>query len=131
MKTQKIVRDSLFFSAISILLMVFLCNVHAGIKGEVEINSVILVSKVNSESIINFGELENYYSVPPGYDIAATATFTHTLLTVKCSMKRIIECAEEVAKERNYHGYGLVNVKKPDIFNSCYSANIVFFVARN
>jgi hypothetical protein len=131
MKTQKIVRISMFFSAISMLLCVFWCNSHAGLKGEIEINSVILVSKDSAENIIDFGELENYYSVPPGYDIAATATFTYTLLTVKCSMNRIKECAEETAKEKKYHGYGLVNVKKPDIFNTCYSANIVFFVARN
>jgi hypothetical protein len=131
MKTQKIVRISMFLIGISMLLCVFWCNSDAGIKGEIEMNSIIIESKVNSETIINFGELANYYAVPPGYEIAATATFTYTFMTIKCSLNRIIECAEETAKEKKYHGFGLVNVKKPDIFNSCYSANIVFFVARN
>lgn len=108
----------------------FFCRAHAGIKGSIKINSVFLISKEKIDTVSNFGELKDYYQVPEGYNIAATGSFEYGAMTLKCSYDFIISCAKKTCTENNYHGFGLVDVKKPDLFNTCCSANIVFFVRK-
>lgn len=108
----------------------FFCRAHAGIKGSIKINSVLLVSKEKSDTVLNFGELKGYYQLPEGYYLAAVGNFEVSAMTMKCSYSFMIECAEKTCTENNYHGFGLVDVKKPDLFQTCYRANIVFFVKK-
>lgn len=130
---NKGVKKALIIYVIVALIAVihpFFCRVHAGIKGSIKINSVFLVSKEKIDTVSNFGELKDYYQVPEGYNIAATGSFEYTAMTLKCSYNFIIECAKKACAENNYHGFGLVDIKKPDLFNTCYSSNIVFFVRK-
>lgn len=130
---KKSVRNWAFIVLWVVVFMIFdsfLCNTHAGIKGSIKINSVFLVSKEKIDTVSNFGELKDYYQVPEGYTIAATGSFEYGAMTLKCGYDFIISCAKNACTEKNYHGFGLVDVKKPDLFNTCYSANIVFFVKK-
>lgn len=122
----------ILYIIVSIIAVVhpFFCRAHAGIKGSIKINSVFLVSKEKNDTVANFGELKDYYQVPEGYNIAATGNFEITAMTLKCSYNFIIECAKKACIENNYHGFGLVDIKKPNLFESCYQANIVFFVKK-
>lgn len=107
----------------------FFNSVHAGIKGNVKITVSIKKSDTKPDEIKNFGELENNNYVPPGYELGAIGTFETSALTIKCSYDFILRCAEYICRENNYSGFGLINIKKPNIMNSCYQSDIVFFIA--
>lgn len=108
----------------------FFCRAHAGIRGTVKINLVIKESEKKIDEVKNFGELENKNYVPAGYELAAIGSFETSVMTVKCNYDFLIKCAESVCKENNFHGFGLINVKKPSAMNTCYQADIVFFIEK-
>ena len=107
----------------------FFKSVHAGIKGNIKINLVLKESQGKIDEVKNFGELESKNYVPAGYELAAIGSFETSALTVKCSYDFILRCAESICKENNYSGFGLINIKRPNIMNTCYQSDIVFFVA--
>jgi hypothetical protein len=107
----------------------FTCRTEAGIKGNVKINLVLKESENKVDKVENFGELESKNYVPENYELAAIGSFETSVLTVKCSYDFIIRCAESVCRENNYSGFGLINIKRPGIINTCYQSDIVFFIA--
>lgn len=118
-----------FFTAIIVFLFSFLCNADAGIKGNIKINLELKEPVKDPDTIVYFGELPNKNYVPAGSELAAIASFETTVITVKCSYDFILECAEKICEEKKYSGFGLINLKRPNLINSCYQSDIVFFIA--
>lgn len=116
-------------AALLLILYGLFCNAKAGIKGNVKITVSIKKSESKPDTVKNFGELESNNYVPPGYELGAIGTFETSALTMKCSYDFILRCAESICRENNYSGFGLINIKKPNIMNSCYQSDIVFFIA--
>lgn len=107
----------------------FFRSAHAGIRGEIKINLELKESSNDPDTIIFFGELPNKNYVPAGQELAAIASFETTVITVKCSYDYILKCAEMICEEKKYSGYGLINLKRPNIITTCYQTDIVFFIA--
>lgn len=116
-------------AAVLLIIHGSFCNANAGIKGNIQITVTIKKSDTKPGEIKNFGELESNNYVPPGYELGAIGTFETSALTLKCSYDFILRCAESICRENNYSGFGLINIKKPNIMNSCYQSDIVFFIA--
>lgn len=119
----------LLFVLLFLIFDGFVCKSHAGIKGNVKINLVLKESEKKVDTVENFGELQNKNYVPENYELAAIGSFETSVLTVKCSYDFIIRCAESVCRENNYSGFGLINIKRPGVINTCYQSDIVFFIA--
>jgi hypothetical protein len=117
---------------IAITLIAFngvVCSAEAGgFKGDIELSSELIISESGKE-VVNFGELKNYFDIPEGYKVAAIGEFKTNVFTMKCSYKYILSSALSVCESKKYHGFGLVDIKRPDIINDCYRAKIIFFVA--
>jgi hypothetical protein len=135
MTTKQILKPMkfLFLSIIIALILIAFNGVvfsasAKGLKGDIILKSELIISEEKKE-IINFGELKNYYEVPEGCKVAAIGEFKTGVFTVKCSYDYILQSALSVCEIKNYHGFGLVDIKRPDIINDCYRATIIFFVA--
>jgi len=123
--------------AIAAFLLVFMiingsfCEASAGpLKASIEITSEIKVSKEKSDDIINFGERSSHYDIPPGYQVAAVGKYKiNPVTTIRCSYEDILKQSMAKCLEKNYHGFCLVNLKKPNIVQTCYQADIVFLIA--
>lgn len=123
----------LFYAAILALIIVAfngaLCSASAGnLKADIELTSEMIISNTEKE-IKDFGERKNYYDVPEGYKVAAIGEFHTSVFTVKCSYELLIKDAISMCKNKKYHGFGLVDLEKPNIINSCYRSKVIFFVA--
>jgi len=135
MTTKHILKPMKFFFLILIIALIIIafngvvCQVHAeGIKGNIELSDEFIFSEKQKDVVI-FGELKNYYEVPEGYKVAAIGEFKTGIITLKCSYNYILECSLSLCEKKKYHGFGLVDIKRPDIINDCYRAKIIFFVA--
>jgi len=107
------------------------CGAEAGpLRASVEITSEIKVSKEKSDDIINFGERSSHYDIPEGYQVAAVGKYKiNQVTTIRCSYEDILKQSMAKCLEKNYHGFCLVNLKKPSIVQTCYQADIVFLIA--
>ena len=135
MTTKHILKPMKFFFFIVIIALVLIsfngvvCSAEAKtLSGTIELSSELIISEKEKEVQI-FGELKNYYEVPEGYKVAAIGEFKTGVFTVKCSYSYILESALSLCKIKKYHGFGLVDIQRPDIINDCYRAKIIFFVA--
>lgn len=134
MTTKHILKPLKFLFFILILTLIFIafngvvCSASAGVKGEIILTSEMITSDTGKE-VVNFGELKNYYDTPDGYKVAAIGEFQTGVFTVKCSYDFILKSALSFSEKKKYHGFGLVDIKRPDIINDCYRAKIIFFVA--
>lgn len=135
MTTKHILKPIKFLFLILIIALIFIafngvvCSAEAkGLKGDIELSSELVFSE-KEKAIINFGELKNYFEVPEGYKVAAIGEFKTGVFTMKCSYDYILKSALSVCESKKYHGFGLVDIKRPDIINDCYRAKIIFFVA--
>lgn len=111
------------------IIQPFFCNADAAVRGEIKINLELKEAVKDPDTIIFFGELPNKNYVPAGQELAAIASFETTVITVKCSYDYILKCAEKICKEKKYSGYGLINLKRPNLITTCYQTDIVFFIA--
>lgn len=122
------------FFAVCIVIIILaisgvICDARGGeLKARIELTSEMIISDSGRE-IKNFGELKDYYAVPDGYKVAAIGDFKTSVLTIKCSYELLIKDAISTCESKKYHGFGLVDLKRPDIINSCYRSKIIFFVA--